>query len=112
MAIFEDKTNKKYGNLTVIGRAKDRRQDNGRTQVYWLCKCTCGNTVEVRSTCLNSGNTKSCGCKCNPPRHGLSHTRLYSIWVGKQDVTTKTIAGITIMVVEVLQCVTSGKMIF
>lgn len=28
----------------------------------WLCLCDCGNEVVVPYNCLNSGNTKSCGC--------------------------------------------------
>lgn len=28
----------------------------------WLCLCTCGNFVDVRSDNLLSGNTLACGC--------------------------------------------------
>ena len=57
MAKFIDLTNQKFGKLTVICRAPNK---NGRTM--WLCKCDCGNEVEVRSDQLRSGITKSCGC--------------------------------------------------
>ena len=28
----------------------------------WICKCSCGNTIEVRTELLISGQKKSCGC--------------------------------------------------
>ena len=82
MGKFEDKTGKVYGDLTVLKRVSNRKQPNGKTQVYWLCQCTCGNTVIVRSTCLNSGNTTSCGCTEHRIKHGMSRSRIYRIWVG------------------------------
>lgn len=33
---------------------------NGRA--LWRCKCDCGNTVDVFSSYLKTGDTKSCGC--------------------------------------------------
>lgn len=30
--------------------------------VYYLCKCSCGNETEVRTSALINGNTRSCGC--------------------------------------------------
>ena len=33
---------------------------DGRSR--WLCECDCGNTVEVGSSDLQSGKTRSCGC--------------------------------------------------
>lgn len=47
-----------FGRLTVIEETAKR----GAGQVVWLCRCECGNEVEVRSGNLRSGNTKSCGC--------------------------------------------------
>ena len=47
----------KYGKLTtcyIVG-SKNRCK-------LWHCKCDCGNEIDVQSTCLSSGNTKSCGC--------------------------------------------------
>lgn len=53
-----NRVGQKFGRLTVI-------EDSGRRKngcVAWECKCDCGNLVEVSSSHLQSGNTRSCGC--------------------------------------------------
>ena len=45
---------KVFGRLTVIKKAEK--------QSMWICKCECGKEVTCRSTSLNHGLTKSCGC--------------------------------------------------
>lgn len=50
---FIDRTGHRYGKLTVLGSAGDKK---------WLCRCDCGNEIIVRSCNLSNGNTKSCGC--------------------------------------------------
>ena len=58
MPRFKDRTNDRYGRLTVISHAgKDHRGKH-----LWLCKCDCGKTKEVVSDNLSSGKSKSCGC--------------------------------------------------
>lgn len=57
MAKFIDLTEQRFGKLVVIKRVPNK---NKRTM--WLCKCDCGNEVEVRSDQLRGGITKSCGC--------------------------------------------------
>lgn len=50
--------NQKFGKLTtkyVVGKTKHRVK-------IWHCKCDCENEVDVMSTSLKSGNTRSCGC--------------------------------------------------
>lgn len=54
---FIDLTGKKYGKLTVIKRTSPIGE-----KVLWLCKCDCGNELEVYATYLGTGDTKSCGC--------------------------------------------------
>lgn len=46
-----------FGLLTVIGRAPLHNNH----QAYWQCKCECGAIVEVSSSNLRNGQTKSCG---------------------------------------------------
>ena len=43
----------------MIGFKVDK---NGNKRAIWLCKCDCGNFIEVSGTDLRSGHTKSCGC--------------------------------------------------
>lgn len=52
-----DLTGKKFGKLLVL---HETDRINGRTA--FLCRCDCGNEKAVLSSCLISGNTKSCGC--------------------------------------------------
>lgn len=55
----KDKTGKRYGRLVVTQRS-NKPAKNYNTS--WLCKCDCGNLVEVITHNLTSGNTQSCGC--------------------------------------------------
>lgn len=62
-----DLTGQKFHSLTVI-----KRVDSGKKGRRWRCKCVCGNEVELFSTNLVKGITKSCGCK--PQRHYTKKT--------------------------------------
>lgn len=52
-----DHTGRRFGRLTAQSLAGHR--GNIRT---WSCLCDCGETVVVRVTSLNRGETQSCGC--------------------------------------------------
>lgn len=75
-----DLTGQKFGRLTVLSRTEHET----RKGVFWLCRCDCGKETVVASGKLKSGTTRSCGCsrkgKTSAFRHGMSRTRLYSIW--------------------------------
>lgn len=58
MSKLKDLKGKKFGRLLVIDRADNYK--DGRTK--WKCQCDCGNIIDVMSTNLLRGNTKSCGC--------------------------------------------------
>ena len=58
MGQVTDLTGKKFGRLTVIERAENKKE--GR--VCWKCKCDCGNETIVTGKNLRSGHTTSCGC--------------------------------------------------
>jgi hypothetical protein len=57
---------------------------------FWECRCTCGNTVRVKTQKLISGHTSSCGCLQRERtadsnlRHGHArrkkHSREYIVW--------------------------------
>lgn len=59
MARIKDLTGQRFGRLVVV-RDSGERSHNG--MVKWLCVCDCGKKVFVRSHCLKSGHTRSCGC--------------------------------------------------
>lgn len=49
---------KTFGRLTVVKLAP--KVDGKRRK--WLCLCSCGNYIEVDTSSLSSGLTRSCGC--------------------------------------------------
>lgn len=49
-------TDKIFGNLHAIKIAKKLHD------TFWLCKCKCGTYIEITTSNLTTGNTKSCGC--------------------------------------------------
>ena len=58
MIKYKDLMGKTFGRLKVVekkGPAKNR-------VMQWLCKCSCGNILIVRSNHLIHGHTRSCGC--------------------------------------------------
>ena len=57
-----DLTGKTFNYLTVIERADDYIQSNGKKETAWLCECICGNKKVIKGSDLKTGNIKSCGC--------------------------------------------------
>jgi hypothetical protein len=51
-----------FGRLTVIKETDSYINPKGKKYLKWLCKCECGNLIEVVGNHLKKGNTKSCGC--------------------------------------------------
>lgn len=58
MGKFVDRTGKRYGKLTAL-KATEKRDKSG--SVIWLCKCDCGNFIEISGSTLLK--QKSCGCE-------------------------------------------------
>ena len=54
---YKDIIGQKFGDLVVIGHS-DRT--NAKQQAFWLCRCGCGRTIEVRGDNLRCGITKEC----------------------------------------------------
>lgn len=54
-----DLTGRTFGRLTVVKRLNKRDSNHN---VYYLCRCICGNTKEVIATQLLRGSVQSCGC--------------------------------------------------
>jgi hypothetical protein len=53
----KDLTGKRFGKLLVIKFSKSKDQNR-----MWLCKCDCGNEIEVSTADLNRKYILSCGC--------------------------------------------------
>ena len=88
MSRLIDLTGHRFGRLTVIEKGTPK---GGCTNAVWKCRCDCGNEVEVRSTVLRSGRSKSCGClrsdywREQKTTHGKCATRLATIWYGMRE---------------------------
>ena len=70
-----------FGELTV--KTSLNACDDGKSQ--WLCECSCGTVVAVRSCNLKRGLSTSCGCKKYKPNllnrtHGQVGTKAYIAW--------------------------------
>lgn len=82
----------RFGRLVVLSRSKNRISSNGDTNVYWTCRCDCGNIINVRATNLRYGTTRSCGCLrsiSNLGKHlkdltGLTFGRWHVLGYGKR----------------------------
>lgn len=55
----ENLVNRRYGSWTVIRRAPDTKGQK-KPDVYWWCKCDCGNICRVRGKHLKSGVSSQC----------------------------------------------------
>lgn len=53
---YKDRVGEKIGKLVV----EKYLFTNKRRKAVWLCKCECGNYIEVSSERLVTGNTRSC----------------------------------------------------
>lgn len=52
---MKDLSNNRFGSLISLFRSKTNNQK-------WVCRCDCGNELEVFTNNLTRGNTRSCGC--------------------------------------------------
>lgn len=77
-----DLVGKVYGRLKVLGRSTNPSKPR-----YWVCKCSCGNVVEVFGGNLTTGKQSSCGCYRN---ECSSQRRLI-------DITGQTFGSLTVL---------------
>lgn len=61
MAKAKDLLGQRFGRLVVIDAGERPEFTVGNCR-WWLCQCDCGREVNVRSSSLLSGATRSCGC--------------------------------------------------
>lgn len=63
MAKAEDLTDRLFGNLRAISRAKDRVTPSGQKRRFWNCECLlCGTRKAISAQSLKNGDATSCGC--------------------------------------------------
>jgi hypothetical protein len=62
---IKDITGQRFGSLVAV-ELTDKRSSS--RAVVWKCQCDCGNVVDVNSSSLRQGHTKSCGCFSFRPR--------------------------------------------
>ena len=58
---------------------------------YWNCVCKCGTTKKVFGSNLINSKSVSCGCYAaeRNTKHGMSRSRVYSIWEGMKQRCSK-----------------------
>lgn len=87
MGRLVDLAGRRFGRLVVEHKTKPNKSGAMR----WLCVCDCGNQKEICGKHLRSGKTRSCGCYRAEntsemfTKHGLSGSRIYTIWIGMKD---------------------------
>lgn len=91
MSIIQDLIGKKFGRLTVTGRADPPVRNK---QIMWHCVCDCGGTKDVGRANLVSGRTRSCGCLMEESRHlkaeDLTGQKFNRLTVLRRDETSPT----------------------
>lgn len=87
-----DLTGKRSGRLTairIVGLDK-------RGLRLWECQCDCGQLCIVKAPYFNSGRKRSCGClerehnHYSNRTHGMTGTRIWTIWSGIKNRCAKT----------------------
>lgn len=78
---YRDLTNQKFARLRVIKFAHKKNRN-----IYWLCRCECGNEITCQSSHLLSKSIQSCGClrqemcALYSKKHGQHKTKTYHAW--------------------------------
>lgn len=78
------------GELTALFRVA--RPNDTTKLTWWLCQCSCGNQVIIRSSYLLNGNSKSCGCSwINSGRKNSGYQDLSGQKFGSLTVIERTL---------------------
>lgn len=88
----------RFGRLVTTGAFRRKIKPNQRYVGVWECRCDCGNSVWVQKNALESGNTKSCGCRKEETKqkfkvmnvqHGEARenrkTPEYNVWISMRQ---------------------------
>lgn len=76
-----DLSGRRFGRLTVVSFA-GRRHVGGQSKRIWLCRCDCGNQINLPAGALTANNTRSCGClmRDTVTVHGGYKDPIYKVW--------------------------------
>lgn len=59
-----------FGELKVLAVADNHPKDT-RGGVWWHCRCSCGNEIDVLASLLATGKKTHCGCKADPQYYSV-----------------------------------------
>lgn len=85
----DDLSGRIFGSLTVEKRIDDYVTPKGVHSSKYLCKCECGNQIEVIGSHLTSGHTKSCP-RCILKKQAIIGQRFGKLVVKEYIETSKT----------------------
>ena len=71
-----DLTGQRFGRLVAI---RENGERTSAKEVFWECKCDCGEISVVSRSHLRSGNTKSCGCLNKELAYKRMKTKSYHV---------------------------------
>lgn len=81
-----DLAGQRFGKLVAIEKStNETKGKRGNLITAWICKCDCGTSKDVKSKCLRSGETRSCGCITKPNLAGKQFGRLTVIGLTKDS---------------------------
>lgn len=63
---IKDFRGKRIGKLSILEKVEEKQwidsKNRKRKNIYWKCRCDCGNEVIRTEHSLREGRTRSCGC--------------------------------------------------
>ena len=74
----------RFGKLVILRELPLVHLSNGAVQRIFLCRCDCGNEVEVRLLHLRHSAKDNCGC-ARKVKHGLYNSPEYRVWQQMKD---------------------------
>lgn len=84
---FYDLTGHRFGKLIalkIVGR--------DRGSLLWECRCDCGSLIQVRTSPLVTGHTKSCGCARWEDVTAHGKTLIIADWATLTGINRRVIA--------------------
>ena len=86
-----DLTGMVFGRLRVLKKAR-RKGPYG--EIYWHCRCKCGNPLTTRAGTLRRGNALSCGCYHREvlTSHGMTGLPTFKSWESMKQRCTNPMA--------------------